>query len=448
MLGIDFLNPQRPITVAGQEFMDYQNKNLFKELSSLLEKGIEGVFVDGVYKGRNVRTDKEMLTKLEEVVFNETGINITVHPPGPHTDNMAIDAAFIKPGSILNSRMAEALLTVQDTTIGRAFRRLNTDVLTGWVDTAKARIGGDYSKIKFNLYLGPYIESFVSLKLLERYKMPIHEALAAIVIHELGHVFTGFLLMNNQVIDGIMPTLATKMIIDGNKYGKERVTVVYETLKELGVTERPSAEAIESADGPGLIVMFNKCIETRDIRRTLSLGSSGRSSEIYADLFAIRAGCPKAMVIGMAEVSNFTLFGTMSRIAVSVSILAALLCFPATSVISLGIGAFLGMFRLDNMLNPNDEYDSQYRRLKNVLRDHIIHLNEAKWLDSTTKAKMLKEAKELEKIVEEQKPALEGTAIQRLVGWYFSGSDFKAQEFEHYTDEVLAHNLSLYKNYL
>ena len=63
------------------------------------------------------------------------------------------------------------------------------------------------------------------------------------------------------------------------------------------------------------------------------------------------------------------------------------------------------------------------------------------------KQQFLAKCKEIEKLVEENKPILEGTAFQRYIGWICSGTDFKAQEFEHYTAELVSHNLALYTDY-
>lgn len=449
MLGIDFLNQRGPITLAGQEFMDYQNKNLFRELSTFVADHSEEVFKpNGDFAGINFRKSKEDLTKLSELIFNATGINLLVHAPLDMIGNMGVDSGFIKPGHIFNIKNIESILSSDESSIARAFRRLKTDCLNGWVDTSTAKIGGDFSKVQFNLYLGPVFEEFINRDVLRRYKIGIFDAVAAIIIHELGHIFTGFLLMQNQVFDTVMPTLAAKMIINGNIYGKQRVQIVNETLKELGVSDRPDDKSIENADGPGLMIMFNKCIENRDLRRTLSLGTAGRGSEIYADLFAVRAGCPKALIAATYEISDTPILGRVAKVCMGLTIaLSCTVLFPIAPIVGM-ISAAFAIWRLDDKINPQERYDSQYRRLKNILRDQAMHVNEADWLDKSTKVTMIKEAKEMEKMIDDAKPFFEGTFMQRLVGWYFSGSDFKAQQFEHYTDELLGHTLSLYKEEL
>lgn len=107
---------------------------------------------------------------------------------------------------------------------------------------------------------------------------------------------------------------------------------------------------------------------------------------------------------------------------------------------------FLILTYFSSFLSPNDTYDSPYRRVKTILRDYVVRLNGSKEVDPKTKAQMLKDAKELEKIVDDSKPFLEGTWVQRTIGYIFNGSDFRAQEFEHYTDELVGHTLSLYNN--
>lgn len=445
MLSIDFLKPPRPITVAGMEFMDYQDPKCYLELVKIFNDAFEDVEVDGKTRV-SIKGDRERLVKIEEIIFNNFGIKVKLLPPTETAANASIDTGFFTPNHVFNNRGAEELLSSDESNIGRAFRRLNTDVLKGWVDTSKGRVGGDYSKIEFTLRLGKYIDTFLEIGYLKRNNVTLSEAVAMIVLHEIGHIFTSFLFVTRNVIDTIMPTLATKLITEGKRYGKERSVIVYETLSKLECTTRPSQDELDRMGAQELVVMFDKAINTRDIRRTLSLGATDRGSEIYADLFAVRCGVPKAAVAALANVSNDFIVARFGAFMGAIAISTALLCCPFLASMSAIIGIVAGLLQLNYMINPNDFYDSPYRRLKNIMRDQIVHLNNDKEIDARSKAQMLKETKELEKMITEAKPFFEGTAVQRMLGWFFSGSDFKAAEFEHYTDELVAHSLSIYKD--
>lgn len=445
MLGIDFLQPPRPITVAGVEFMDYQDPKCYLELVDIFNKTLVDEVVDEeahvTFQG-----GIEALRSIEDIIFNQFGIKVSLHAPSDRTGNVAVDSGWFSPNHVFNNKGLDGVMKPSDTNIGRAFRRLKTDVLRGWVDTSKGRVGGDYSKIEFQMFIGRYIDSFLKTGLLSRYKITMSEALASFILHEVGHIFTSFLFITRNIIDTIMPTIAARMITEGNIYGKERSAIVHQTLSELECTTRPTVEELDRMGGQEIIVMFDKAINTRDQRRTLSLGATDRGAEIYADLFAVRCGVPKALVAALISSDAGDFLKRLSSAAVGVTVLTALAAMPILAGMSAAIGVFSGLLNVHMLLNPNELYDSPYRRVKNLLRDQIIRLNTDKSMDARTKAQMLKDTKELEQMVTEAKPFFEGTAVQRLIGWIFSGSDFKASEFEHYTDELVAHSLSVYKD--
>lgn len=440
MLGIEFLNRPKELRFDGQEFMDYQKGDLFKDLVKLLDSSI--VQKNGEYFFDRSSEGPE---GLEVIIMAHTGILLDLSPE--RVGNAAVDAGFINPGNLLNIKGIEQFFSAKDSSIGQTFKRLKADVLKGWVDTSTGKVGGDFSKVKFTLYMNDYISSFIRQKVLARYNITMAEALAGVIIHECGHIFTGFLYVYRTVIDPIVATSAIKMIVEGKAYGKDRVEIVKEAFKLMDVGQKVDEAAIADFTGDEFVIYFNKAIGTRDTRRTLSLGTQDRSSEIYADLYAVRMGCPKAIIAGLSALPSGS--GTPLVLAVqslSVAILATLSCQPIIAVFC-GINSiFMILSYLQSFLSPNQTYDTPYRRVKTILRDYVVQLNGIKEIDPKAKALMLKDAKEMEKIVDDAKPFLEGTWVQRTVGYLFNGSDFRAQEFEHYTDELIGHTLSLYKN--
>lgn len=442
MLSIDFLKPPTPITVAGMEFMDYQNHEFYLSLVNFLN---EKLVLDDKQKWAMV-DDRETASTLHDMIMNRFGINLFIRPPSEAVGNMAVDSGFINPGNLLNNKNTDTFMSFGDSNIGAAMRRLNSDLLRGTVDTSKARVSGDFSKVAFTLYTNKYISSFINEKFLEKYNVTMQEALASVILHEVGHIFTGFLFINRSVIDTILPAIAIRMIIKEKAYGKERMVIVNDTLKELECPVRLKEFELDKLSEEEILIVISKSIANRDIRRTLSLGVNTRSSEIYADLFSVRMGCPKSLVAALAFVSREYITAGLSATYLGIAIGALMISIPQLAIVGSVFGLMFGMLSADMYINPNDTYDSNYRRLKNILRDQIVRLNSDKNIDARGKVKLLKDTKELEKMVDDCKPYLEGTAVQRMLGWVFSGSDFKASEFEHYTEELLAHTLSTYKD--
>lgn len=447
LLDINFLNKpiNTSVLIAGQEFMDHQRGDLYKLLVEFLNK--EMVFDNagnaGLADHWRFRDFDRLHDGLEAIILQETGITIDLQED--YVPNAGVDSGWFSPGNVLNIPGLEGFMTAKQTNIGQAFKALKVDILKGWVDTSKGKVGGDFSKIKFRLYLNPWVESFMRVKFLARYKVSIQEALAGIITHEVGHVFTGFMYTYRNVIDPIISTTAIKLIVDGKVYGKERVDIVKDAFKVLEIGQQVDEELISDFSGPEFVVYFNKAIGTRDTRRTLSVGVQERSSEIYADMYAVRMGCPKSMVAALTALPSNAYTGIQSVAWTAITILAVMAAEIPLVAIS-GPAALLFVVLYLAGTTVGTDYDTPYRRIKAILRDHIVQLNADTSIAKRDRVKFLQDAKDMEKMVKDNKPFLEGTAVQRVVGYILNGNDFRKQDFEHYTDEILAHTLSLYKN--
>lgn len=442
MLGIDFAKAPAGLTgIAGMEFMDYQSADFYNELRAMFAKLIT------VDDGKHVLSDDDKdLQAISDVIFKATGIRTKIHAE-PAVGNAAIDAGFMSPSNLMNIKGIDNWLAAKDTNIGRAFKSLKTDVLKGWVDTSTGRVGGDFSKFTIDMYINQYVNDFIKGNVLLRYKVDMADAISTIVIHECGHAFTGFLFINRTYMDTMLSLHAVRLIENNNVYGKERFNIVKETMSLLECDGVPKQEELDKMSGSDISIVFNKASIARDYRRTLSLGTADRGSEIYADLYAIRFGAPKVMVAALASLPDISaIYNSLILFGTAVSISAALMAMPVYLAIAAISTVTLIMGKYNTMLNPNDTYDSTYRRLKAILRDQVVRLNEDKRLDKREATRLLKETKDMEKIIDENKPYLEGTAVQRFLAWVYNGADFKAQEFEHYSEELLGHTLSLYKN--
>ena len=282
------------------------------------------------------------------------------------------------------------------------------------------------------------------LKEMKKLNVSPAQALAGTLRHECGHVFTGFMMLERRSVDTLIPFMAAKMYSKVEDK-KTKFEILKSSLQVLEVNDKVDKDVADYVDEENIILYFNKMLESRNLKRTLSLGTTTRMSEIYADMYAIKMGAGKSIVAALStKVSILPAWEYALIIGLPIMLLGAMGIQAIGMVPLLVMGSFIFGMEFTANLIPGVDYDSPWRRAKTMLRFHVDEIANNKDLKGAEKVKMVKEAKELEKYIDDNKPLLEGTAIQRLWGWMTSGADFKAQDFEHYTQELISHNLSLY----
>lgn len=443
MLGIGFLKKptQFGMHIAGMEFMDFQTDDTYRGLVSRLDKLVSKKtgewFLDWTSDERE---------DIAAYLFAETGINIVLHEGKNEVANAAIDAGYLTPNNLLNNEGLDEWYDAKHTNVGIAFRSLKVDVLKGYVDTKTGKIGGDFSKVKFGLWIQEYLAAFLDEKILKKCKVTMAEALAGVILHEMGHAFGAFLFAFQTTIDSALPYAAIRLAMkaDGTR---QQAEIVKEAFKALECDTQVKEEHLELlTDSQSWRLYFDKALQTRNLRRSLSIGISSRASEVYADMYAMRMGAGNQLV---SAISAMPQFATPKFFYAIVFYMIGLCWYVAHPIgaIYVTIAGICALADLGAMLLPGSDYDTTYRRMKGILREMVVQIQSSKDLDNKTKRILLDNATKTAKIVDENKPFLEGTGVQRMVGWILSGSEFKATDFEHYTHELLASNLAMYADY-
>lgn len=442
MLGIEFGN--QPIQVAGIEFMDFQTPTVYRGLVQVLDKYIE-------HDGKSVIFDQnnDALVEIQDYIMATTGIKV-VFQDGNEVGNAAIESGYFFPNNLLNNKGIDDWYDVKYTNVAQAFKTLRADVIKGTVDTSTGKVGGDFSDIDFRIWVQPDLSWFLNHKVLAKKNVTSAEALAAIILHELGHAFTAMLVCYQDSLDSLFPLAAIRMAVDA-KSTKEKITIVKDSLKHLECSTTVKDSDIEKIeDAAGFKIYFDKAIETRNLRRTLSLGVTGRSSESYADLYAMRMGAGKELIVVLSSMGlgKAPLWVWTFILGYSMIMTGNLMLGPWPGlIVFLVLGFIVKVSELCYHLAPDAVYDTPYRRGKAILREMIARARDDKMMSAKDKRQLLDEIKIVSEAVEAQKHFLEGTAVQRLLGWITSGSDFKAQDFENYTQDLLAHEISLYTDF-
>lgn len=430
MIDILFLKrpPQLPFELSGLEYLDWQIKaSVFTELTAAL---------NAAYDAEKKEFDFTSGTRnaIAGIIKNslKMTVNIVVDDFGP-----AVDTGFLLPGHVFNPPALDKWVGKEYSKFSEAFKDLKKDVIKGWANPKTGQLEGDFQNIPFNLYLSPTIGLSMNESVLLKYKTTVPEAMAAFILHECGHIYGGLLYVSSRVIDNVLINQATRMYL-GASDAPRRATILKEALSELGMTsDIPSNDMTEDE----VTVFFSKNVVNRDYRRSLSLGVATMSFEVLADAYASRFGASHQLISGLSAlgyVSHWSNTKIIGFIAVLTSLFFAV---PFVPIFMIGMISYFIGFGVGSTIS--DIYDAPYRRLKTVLRDCTVEIQQATYPRSE-KAKRLQELRKMDELVEENKTFLESTAFQRTMGWVLNGSDYRKSDFENYTADLVSTRLSLY----
>lgn len=433
MISNKFLNPQ--LKIAGLEFMDFQSRDFFNEMVALFEPVVQ----DGQLT--------ELPMGVHEVIKKYTGfenLNFNLIDYG----NLAIDAGYVSPGNILNSKDIEYFLPKGQTNLYRWFTQNQSNLMRGTIDFKTGKVGGAYATMPFEIYINHDLTEFMPKKA----DLDMAEQLIAFITHELGHAFSGVFSIHRFLMDSYAITSAVHFM-SNQSHGQTEVAIYKDALRLMEIDEKQVKDLkkiAESGDSEVIVTSLTKLSQQRTQMNSRSLGVDLMNAEVLADVYAIRMGCDKALIEGtkgLNEVSGMELFmGTLMSGVVTAMITAS--CIPILGFI---VGAFLlGMaltsFMYFSMTMVADIYDTPYRRILNMFQEQIQRLKQAKNMSDSDKRKAIRDLEKNLKIVQEAKPFFEDTGMQRLLTWMFSEGSPRYDALEHYTKIMLNNEMTLVNN--
>lgn len=273
--------------VLSQETISYQGGKslLFFDLSTALQRFIED--------GKMSQLDMDKLN-LDRIIKKHTGLTVDVKLQLHLVNAFAVPPVIDPNGPLLDRFRAMGATRVEDFgdfMIG--FKKICalSDELRGEIDLGKGRVSGVFANLPTVLTLGSGLWEDLKLS---------GEEVAAIALHELGHVFTFF--------ESLMQTVTTNMVLNSASQAlakttdmSHRLNLVFETQKATGVKlENPEAVAKPGMKEDAFCAVFIKAKMDPSLRS--ATGSSSydlRSSEFVADQFAARYGAGRALVTAL-----------------------------------------------------------------------------------------------------------------------------------------------------
>lgn len=463
MIDIDFLKNSKIIT--GNEYLDFQEKTFFIKMTDCIEN-LE-TSKDG--EGNPVLTNFDDFRKnMKELIFKYTGIaNLEIAT----TDipNAWVDVGLYSPNNPLIGAQGADYIDLlgnlelsRDMSLYKWFTGNKGKIFKGWVDTSTGRLEGDFQDVPAQLTIGKGLFDIFTTTNSKLSKREKSEMTAAVILHELGHIFSNALFSYQSSYDSFILVAAVKCL-SNVKDKPIKVSIINDTAKLLDIKNASKYSSdFELMDEVEIVATFSKMMNRRNTDRALSLGITNYDSEVYADIYAVRMGAGYELIKASY---NFKPYTNISFVKA-----AASLCIPAillniASILTATSGGFLHgliaqiafsfnvalcgllisfvIFNLYSNYTTHGPYETNYKRLRTMMQNLILELKSNTNLTSKQRNELISNIMEAEKLVAKTKGILEDTAWSRLMGWITSPSDFKYKQLEQYTAAVMNHNINL-----
>jgi len=441
MISMDFL--KRP--VGGLEFINFQSSDFYRKLSTFLEGQISP---DGVLS-------KESIPGIKELINEYTGFK-NIDLQFANSGNLSVDVGYFSPNHVLNNSLVDELLKPTQTTMYRWFTQSKDKVFKGGIDYTTGKVLGSFQTIPVAFKINPDLHATFPKDKIAKFGVPLAGILCGAIAHECGHVFSGCMMLLTIASDNLYLKAGLRYYQEA-KDVSDRVVVLKDIASLLDVPPAKQGELQKLAqdqDEKTLFLYFDKLVAQRNMRRSLSVGVEAMSSEVVADMYAIRMGCDKGII---AAIGVLTDQGCIVTVVSSLMIAAVttIIAFPAwiSLTVSIGLGGalftamiFYSFIFVLNYFSKgySGVYNADHRRFEDAARQLIQKLKEDKSVPAAEKEALADEVQLLLKHAETLRPWYESTVIHRFMGWVFSQADFKAQEVEHYTSVVANHEVNTF----
>lgn len=342
------------------ETIDHQyNNDIFKnELITAIQSILDKIDSD-IYRNR-IEASSGCLEhmKIKDIIFKRTGIFIkflSLGDPGASDfyNNAAVNPCRVNIFSTLQHLdMKNVILqyfTKKDIDAINNYMQPKIDALSkdqGTVDAKTGRLGGVYSKIENDCYIDFY-------GLYKNSRMTAGE-IAAILMHEVGHVFTwtqfsNKLSMVNQTLQHIYNHRATTDSDKLFKLAYSKLKDIDRDITETEVKSMISGNTISATYNNYLFLLKN--LDLNNLLLDLNASNVNTNSETIADIYSVRMGFGLEFINAMDKMNKsfakkiFYVSSALCVILISIFAIAALL--PSVSI--MGVYSLLFMYVVSGM---------------------------------------------------------------------------------------------------
>lgn len=354
-----------------KESIAFQNTTFFDELTLAFDevKNLKETDVG----------DSEPIYRISKIIKNHTNLNITIDAENDYPP--CIDIPNIDRNNPLINAAQRAIVNSTD---GLTMIESSNEVLHGTVNIKTAKVSGVFSDIKAKMYLG---KAFI-----QGNKFSSQE-LAAITLHEVGHLFTYFefitrTVRTNQVLAGL------SKILDGSENQEKREVALLSAKKALKLDKLDLSQLKDVNTKTTQVVLIDALV--KETRTELGYNLFAESSwEYLCDQFSARHGAGVHLATALSKIYK-------SQYNISYRSLAVYLAVEMIKVILIANLAFLGILFLLVMFDSQDGggYDLPSARLKRI-RDQATQYLKNKQISDVERRRILDEIESIDKLLAE-----------------------------------------------
>lgn len=354
-----------------KESIAFQNTTFFDELTLAFDevKNLKETDVG----------DSEPIYRISKIIKNHTNLNITIDADNDYPP--CIDIPNIDRNNPLINAARRAIVNSTD---GLTMIESSNEVLHGTVNIKTAKVSGVFSDIKAKMYLG---KAFIQGN---KYSS---QELAAITLHEVGHLFTYFefitrTVRTNQVLAGL------SKILDGSENQEKREVALLSAKKALKLDKLDLSQLKDVNTKTTQVVLIDALV--KETRTELGYNLFAESSwEYLCDQFSARHGAGVHLATALSKIYK-------SQYNISYRSLAVYLAVEMIKVILIANLAFLSILFLVVMLDSQDGggYDLPSARLKRI-RDQATQYLKNKQISDVERRRILDEIESIDKLLAE-----------------------------------------------
>lgn len=379
-----------------QEAIAFQDGKLFSEIvkifSDIRKEGRKDKFLNKVIGNYH---NPFTATKLSKVVFESTGISIDCK--FDRVGYACVNFPRLTSNNVLLGMWRSFDLS-QD---GVSLAKNKTTEMQGSIDLKNSKVSGVFSKPINDIYFDPGF--FYD----EKYTV---EELAAIFLHELGHVFTYFEFLTETIITNLAVLTSVKRVLETNSVDERKV--IFTRLEKDLNFKIPDVDLLSKEEDTKAIYMV-LITGYADAARssTDTKVYDVKSWEFLADQFSLRHGAGKHLASGMYKIHSGVLDktsgGNVKRTVLyifdAVNLIRRITNALAVTAILPPLGVFIIVsilfddFALDSA--PHDRGEQRLFRLKHGLVEQLKDPN----ITKEQKETLTEEISEMEELLSEMK---------------------------------------------
>lgn len=398
----------KSLNTLALESIDFQDGMFYKELTLAIEE-LRKNTEDKKQKGDSFfQTDSIKL--IIETIRDYTNLKIEISEGAP-----AIYTPVLALNHILSNQ--DRLKELQDngvdmtTSSEHLMRILKTKALQGSVNLKKGKVSGCFEKYVFGMEMPQYFltENFMTA-----------EECAAIMLHEIGHVFT-FIEFSNRTMTTNQTIAGLTRILDKNISNANREIIYTKASKALEL-DAVKTEALKKCRTEEQLSVVIVDAEIEKCKSELGFSIYDVTScEYLADQFCARQGAGRALVTGLDKIFKLPNPSTLVDDTMSF--------FKIIAASFMTLGLYLPFWAASVIFGPdknNDTYDNPAARMNRIKLQNMELIKNPN-LSPEVKKVILAEIKMIERCASDYKDRLSSL---ELVAYYLRPGYRNAHKYE------------------